>query len=40
MIYVNPPIPTMPCFKCGVLTNAIQCVYGVSCKLCYNKENK
>ena len=32
-----PPIPTLPCFKCEILTNATQSVYGVGCYKCFMK---
>lgn len=37
----NPPIPTLPCFKCGVPTNETQSVYGVGHYRCFmHKESK
>ena len=35
---INPPIPLMPCFSCGKLTNPTQSVYGVGCMSCYLKQ--
>jgi hypothetical protein len=35
----NPPIPTEECIGCGILTNAIQYVNGISCKQCFTNNN-
>lgn len=32
---MNPPIPTLPCFKCRVLTNATQSIFGIGCYKCF-----
>jgi hypothetical protein len=35
---MNPPIPAVPCFLCGKITNETQSVFGVGCMPCYKKE--
>lgn len=32
---LNPPIPTAPCFKCGVFTNETQSIYGIGHYKCF-----
>jgi hypothetical protein len=32
---LNPPIPTMPCFACGIMTNETQSRYGVGHHRCF-----
>lgn len=36
----NPPIPTLPCFKCGVVTNETQSVHGVGHYKCLMSANR
>lgn len=33
----NPPIPTRPCFKCGVPTNETQSIHGVGHYKCFKE---
>jgi hypothetical protein len=32
-----PPIPKMPCFKCGILTNETQSIFGIGHYQCFMK---
>ena len=35
----NPPIPTMPCFACGIMTNETQSMYGIGHHRCFVEYN-
>lgn len=35
----NPPIPSMPCFACGIMTNETQSVYGIAHYRCFKDYN-
>lgn len=37
---MNPPIPIMPCFLCGLKTSETQSIYGVGHFKCFMKSTK